>query len=190
MKNIYFFAFPIVIFIISVGCQSIGVQRILPEDLKIHKVIFFNPEIFPDIEEVREPTYTSFYSAVSDRISRFRNLKVLRVDVKIPFDSVNIETVKEFCENNNADFAIVPKVKFFKVGIWEYVFSNQVIVSLKLYDAAGNFLTETNYDTYKKHARILGSAENSIKIGTVGAMKNLGKNLRKIRKDFVVTIEN
>ena len=98
--------------------------------------------------------------------------------------------IKEYCKNNNAQLAVVPKVKYFKVGFGKYVFSNQVIISMKLYDSMGNFLTETNYDTYKKNARILGSAENSIKIGTSGAVSKMGKNLRKSKSFFLGSTED
>lgn len=52
---------------------------------------------------------------------------------------------------------------------------------MKLYDKTGKLITESNYDTFRKNARILGSAENSIKLGTKGAMKAIKKNLRKIK---------
>ena len=58
-------------------------------------------------------------------------------------------------------------------------------VSMKLYDADGNFLAESDYDTYKKNARILGSAENSIKIGTEGVMNFISKDLTKSKKSIV-----
>jgi hypothetical protein len=61
------------------------------------------------------------------------------------------------------------------------VFSNQVVVSMKLFDAGGNLLTETDYDTYRKNMRLLGSTENSIKIGTDGAIKDILKKLRKLK---------
>ncbi|MEG1591399.1 MAG: pyruvate decarboxylase, partial [Chryseobacterium sp.] len=63
----------------------------------------------------------------------------------------------------------------------KYVFSNQVVVSMKLFDAEGNLITSSEYDTYRKNMRLLGSTENSIKIGTNGAMKNILKELRKIK---------
>ena len=191
MRNLYLLSFTFTAFILLTGCHSVSAQNsVFNRDLKIQNVIYFNPEVFPDIDEIKEPTYSAFYSAVSDRISHFRNYKMLRVDANLTFDSADVKTLKEFCDNNNAQFAVVPKVKYFKVGLGKYVFSNQVIVSLKLYDSEGNFITETDYDTYKKNARLLGSAENSIKIGTTGAMKGLGKNLRKIKKDYVLPIEN
>ena len=74
--------------------------------------------------------------------------------------------------------AIIPKVKYFKVGFGKYVFSNQVVVSLKLYDSEGNYIMETSYDTYKGNARLLGSAENSVIIGTKGAIRKMEKELR------------
>ncbi|WP_435524123.1 hypothetical protein [Chryseobacterium indoltheticum] len=37
---------------------------------------------------------------------------------------------------------------------------------MKLFDAEGNLITSSEYDTYRKNMRLLGSTENSIKIGT------------------------
>lgn len=169
-----------------ISCQTASTQgNHTAKAGKNQNIIYFNPEIFPDIEEIKESTYTAFYDAVSARETHLRNYKMLRVDSNISFDSVDVESVKEFCLNNNANFAVIPKVKYFKVGLGKYIFSNQVIVSMKLYDATGNFISETDYDTFKKNARILGSAENSIKIGTEGAMNNMTKNLIKSQRGLV-----
>ncbi|ROH97936.1 pyruvate decarboxylase [Chryseobacterium daecheongense] len=157
-------------------------------DDKIRKVLYFNPEVEPDIEEIKEPTNNAFFSAVSDKVSSYRKNKMLRAEVQIPFDSVDQQTIIDYCVNNDADFAIVPKVKYFKVGLGKYVFSNQVIVSMKLFDAGGNFITETDYDTYRKNMRLLGSTENSIKIGTNGALKGILKNLKKINPSSTVDL--
>src|SRR5690606_25140944 len=93
-------------------------------DDKIKKVLYFNPEVEPDIEEIKEPTNHAFFSAVSDILSGYRKNKMLRAEVQIPFDSIDKQTISDYCINNDADFAIVPKVKYFKVGIGKYVFSN------------------------------------------------------------------
>ncbi|WP_332020510.1 pyruvate decarboxylase [Kaistella sp.] len=178
MNHLYLFALGT--FLFFTGCQSLPAQNITAaKDLKNQNIIHFNPEVFPDIDEIKEPTYTAFYAAVSEKTQYFRNYNMLRVDSYMPYDAVDVDAVVEYCKNNNAQLAVIPKVKYFKVGVGKYVFSNQVIISMKLYDSLGNFLAETNYDTYRKNARILGSAENSIKIGATGAMTNLGKNLRK-----------
>ena len=152
---------------------------------KSKKILYFNPEVFPNVEEIVEPTNTAFFSAVSDKISSLRNNKMMRADSPIEFDNIDAETIKEYCLNNNADFAVIPKVKYFKVGLGKYVFSNQVIVSMKLYDAEGNLVTESDYDTHKKNMRLIGSAENSVKIGTKGAITEILKNLKKIRRNKV-----
>lgn len=189
MKKIYPLLFSF-LFILS-GFQLIDAQiGVLQRETKKQNIIYFNPEIFPEIEEIKEPTYMAFYAATSEKSSPFRSYKSLRVDANIPYDSVDIDAIKEYCKNNNAQLAVVPKVKYFKVGFGKYVFSNQVIISMKLYDSMGNFLTETNYDTYKKNARILGSAENSIKIGTSGAVSKMGKNLRKSKSFFLGSTED
>lgn len=166
--------------LLLIGIASVKAQKGASED-KIKKVLYFNPEVEPDIEEIKEPTNHAFFSAVSDNLSGYKRNKMLRTEIQIPFDSVDVQTIVDYCLNNDADFAVVPKVKYFKVGIGKYVFSNQVIVSMKLFDASGNFITESDYDTYRKNMRLLGSAENSIKIGTNGAIKAILKKLRKIK---------
>lgn len=165
--------------IMKISAQKNEVPK--PPRLKERKTVYFNPEVYPNIEEIKEPTNMAFFTAVSDNMSTLKSAKMLRADVPVAFDSVDTQTIVDYCKNNEADFAIVPKVKYFKVGLGKYVFSNQVVVSMKLYDAQGNLLTETNYDTYRKNMRMLGSAENSIRIGTTGAMKHIIKNMRKKR---------
>lgn len=147
---------------------------------KIKKVLYFNPEVDPALQEIKEPTNHAFFSAVSDNLSERKN-KMIRTETEIPFDSIDKQTIADYCINNEADFAIVPKVKYFKVGIGKYVFSNQVVVSMKLFDSSGNLITEADYDTYKKNMRLLGSTVNSVKIGTNGAIKSILKELRKLK---------
>ncbi|WP_326982713.1 pyruvate decarboxylase [Chryseobacterium sp. MYb264] len=147
---------------------------------KIKKILYFNPEVEPDIEEIKEPTNHAFFSAVSDNLSERKN-KMIRTETQVSFDSIDPKTIIDYSTNNEADFVVVPKVKYFKVGLGKYVFSNQVVVSMKLFDAEGNLLTETDYDTYRKNMRLLGSTSNSVKIGTNGAIKDILKKLRKIK---------
>ncbi len=165
------------IFVLS-GFSLIKAQK--NYDAKIRKVLYFNPQVEPDIEEIKEPTNTAFFSAVSDNLSERKN-RMLKTETQISFDSIDKKTIADYCINNEADFAIVPKVKYFKVGLGKYVFSNQVVVSMKLFDAEGNLITETDYDTYRKNMRLLGSTVNSVKIGTNGAIKGILKQLRKIK---------
>ena len=182
MKKIYLLPLTFVTLLLFASCTATAQNQTLSKDLKMQRILYFNPEVYPDVEEIKEPTYSAFYSAVSEKIGQYRHFKMLRVDSQLAYDEQDASVIKEFCLNNNAQFAVVPKVKYFKVGIGKYVFSNQVIVSMKLFDASGKFLAEIDYDTYKKNARILGSAENSIKIGTSGAMKNMAKTLSDLRK--------
>ncbi len=182
MKNFYFLGF-IVLFCTMLSCESVPIQQVFGKTEKSGSILYFNPEVYPDIPEIKDPTYTAFYAAVSENESQMRNLKMLRVDSALEFDSVDAKTIKEFCTNNDAQLAMVPKVKYFKVGLGKYVFSNQVVISMKLYDNSGKLLTETSYDTYRKNGRMLGSAENSIRIGTTGALKNMSKFLLKSKRE-------
>ena len=176
MKKILFYSAITTVFILSIS--SVKAQKAHTHD-KIKKILYFNPEVEPDLEEIKEPTNNAFFSAVSDKLSGFRKNKMIRSDIHVSYDSIDSKTILEYSKNNEADFVIVPKVKYFKVGLGKYVFSNQVIVSMKLFDAEGNFIASSDYDTYRKNMRLLGSAENSIKIGTNGAMKSILKELRK-----------
>lgn len=176
MRKIVIFTTFTVILVIS--ASALKAQK--SADHPVRKVLYFNPEVDPDIEEIKEPTNTAFFSAVSDNLSERKN-RMLKTEVQVSFDSIDRQTITDYCINNDADFVVVPKVKYFKVGLGKYVFSNQVIVSMKLFDAGGNLITETDYDTYKKNMRLLGSTTNSIKIGTNGAIKGILKELRKIK---------
>ncbi|MBW8361080.1 MAG: pyruvate decarboxylase [Kaistella sp.] len=181
MKKPLLFTFIYTLFFFGfTGCNAQNNGLYLTDSKKVIKIAYFNPEVFPDLEEIKAPTNNAFFSAVSDKISSLKNKKLLLLNTSTSFENTDKETIREICLNNSADFAVIPKVKYFKVGIGTYVFSNQVEVSMKVYDAQGNFVTESSYNTFKKNARILGSAENSIKIGTDGALKDITKNMRRI----------
>lgn len=176
MKKIIFFT-AVITFLLT-GVTLVKAQR-NAED-KIKKVLYFNPEVEPDIDEIKEPTNNAFFDAVTDNFSGRKN-KMLRAEVQVPFDSIDKQTIMDYCVNNDADFAIVSKVRYFKVGLGKYVFSNQVVVSMKLFSADGNLVTETDHDTYRKNMRLLGSTVNSVKIGTDGAIRGIIKKLRKLK---------
>jgi hypothetical protein len=176
MRKIIFFT--AVVTFLSVSFTLVQAQK--NTDDKIRKVLYFNPEVEPDIDEIKEPTNNAFFSAVSDNFSGRKN-KMLRAEVQVAFDSIDKQTITDYCVNNDADFAIVSKVRYFKVGIGKYVFSNQVVVSMKLFGADGSLITESDYDTYRKNMRLLGSTVNSIKIGTEGAIKDIIKKLKKLK---------
>lgn len=172
--------------LVLAGCSSFGSKLLgYKPDYKlgkIKKIIYFQPTVFPEIEEIKPPTNQAFFSAVTDQMSLYSdNIKTVQMDSSMDYDNVDTKYIKEVGKNNNAEAIIVPKVKYFKVGIGKYVFSNQVLVSLKLYDSDGNLIMENQYDTYKGNARLIGKAENSIKVGTKSAIKDLIKNLRKLK---------
>ncbi len=144
-------------------------------------VLFFSPEIDPKVEEITDVTNISFFSETTDRFSNSPNFRMVKTETVNSYHQPDSAVITEFCANNDAQFAVIPKVKFFKVGIGRYVLSSQVVVSMKLYDSNGSFISEHHYDTFRKNARILGSAENSIKLGTKGALKDLIKSLRRHR---------
>lgn len=183
MKKVLFFGVIITASAcIIISCAVIGnrVEYINHEIKipKIQRIVAYEPEVFPDIEEIKEPTNTAYFSALSNQLKSLGDYKLLRVSTAAEYEFVDAKLMVEMCKNNSADAILIPKVKYFKVGLGKYVFSNQVIVSLKLYDASGNFLIETSYNTFKTNGRMLGSAENSIKIGTIGALKKMSQEIR------------
>ncbi len=182
MKKALFTFYLAILSSILFSCANFGDSLLyLNKNAKISHIktiLYFTPEVFPDIPEIIEPTNTAFFTATSDQMKTYSNMKYLHVNTPISFDEVDSKTVRDMCRNNNADVAVIPKVKYFKVGLGKYVFSNQVIVSMKLYNSDGDFVMETAYDTYKGNGRLLGSAENSVIIGTKGAIRKISKELR------------
>lgn len=147
-----------------------------------HRIVYFNPEVYPDVEEIKFPSYQAFFDGVTEKLGKFEHLKVTRVETPLVYDSIDVQTIKEICRHNNSDLAVVPKIKYFKVGLGKYVFSNQVVISMKMFNSDGTLLTETSYDTYRKHKRMLGSTTNSIKIGTEGAMNEILKEIKLLNR--------
>lgn len=172
------------LFISLYSCQAQNLGEIALPSKSKNTIIYFNPEIEPEVEEIKQTTNDAFFTAVSDYFSNMSNAKMLKVQIPIEYNDINKRDLIDACKYNDAKFAVVPKVKFFKVGFGKYIFSSQVVVSLKLYDAEGNFISENSYDTFRKKARILGSAENSIKIGTEGALKMMMKDWRKNKRSI------
>ena len=180
MKKILFFG--IVAGVVLIGCKSFGSSLIkFNNSIKlkyVDRIVYFDPEVFPDYDGIKAPTNLALYAAVSDELKKYGNYKIMHINDPVKYDSINSDVIKELCINNGAEVAIVPKVKYFKVGLGKYVFSNQVIISIKLYNNDGNLVIENSYDTYKGSGRLLGSAENSVKIGTSNVIKNMISELR------------
>jgi hypothetical protein len=181
MKKILFCGLAASLIIIS--CKNLGSTLVkLNHSIKlkhVDRIVYFDPEVYPNFEGIKEPTHNVIYSAVSDELKNYGNYKIMHINnANIKYDSVDVNMIKESCLNNGAEIAIVPKVKYFKVGLGKYVFSNQVIVSMKMYNNEGELVIENSYDTYKGSGRLLGSAENSIKIGTANVIKNMITELR------------
>lgn len=165
---------------ISSTSQFAENSQVLPHDT--HRIVYFNPEVYPDVEEIKFLSYQAFFDGVTEKLGKFKHLKITRVETPLAYDSIDVETIKEICLHNDSDLAVVPKIKYFKVGLGKYVFSNQVVISMKMFDSKGNLITETSYDTYRKNKRMLGSTTNSIKIGTEGAMNDIIKEIRLLNR--------
>ncbi len=182
-QNNLLFSFLFILVVFN-SCQAQHLdQNTLPSKTK-NTIVFLNPTIEPEVEEIKKTTNDAFFSSVTEYISSINNVKMLRVQMPVNYENESKADIMDACKNNDAQFAVVSKIKFFKVGFGKYILSSQVIVSMKLYDASGNFISENSYDTFRKKARILGSAENSIKIGTVGAIKMMRKDWRKNRRSL------
>ena len=92
MNHLYLFALGT--FLFFTGCKSLPAQNISAQkDLENQSIIYFNPEVFPDIDEIKEPTNAAFYAAVSERVPSFKNYNVLRVDTYVPFDHVDLDVI-------------------------------------------------------------------------------------------------
>lgn len=154
-------------------------QSDFPKSKESYKIVYFAPEIAPDVDEIKPPSYQAFFDSVTNKLSPFDQIKIDRLQTVMEYDMVDTQTIQEICKNNTANLVVVPKIQYFKVGLGKYVFSNQVVVSMKLYNAEGELIKEASYDTFKRNKRLLRSTENSIKIGTNGVMNDLLKTIKK-----------
>ncbi|QCX53846.1 pyruvate decarboxylase [Elizabethkingia sp. JS20170427COW] len=168
---------------VLISCAGAGNSKTyINKDLKlgkIQRIVYLNPEIYPKFEALQEPTDMAFYSATSDRFRKMGDIQLARIDSPMEYDKIDIPTLKELCENNLGDLIVVPHVKYFKVGLGKYVFSNQVLVRLKVYNKEGKFVMETNYDTYKAGGKLKGSAENYVETGASEVFQKMFKELKK-----------
>lgn len=143
-----------------------------------YTVLYTNPTIEPPLEEIIAPTTLEFFDVVTHRFSDSKNLKLIRSKAEVVEEGDFAKNIQELGENNGADYVVVPKLKFFKVGIGRYVFSSQVEVCLSLYSPEGQLISSETYNTFKNDKRIFGSAENSIRKATQGALKGLRKKFQ------------
>lgn len=179
MKNFSLFLYFLVFSASNLICYS---QEIESKNDKIKNILCFNPEIFPDVEEIKSPTHDIFFQHIGDKIPPIKQSKITKINASLNFENPEPQDLISYCKYNDADFVLLSLVKYFKVGLGKYVFSNQVLIKLKLFNAEGFLIAESEYNTYKKNIRLLGSTEHSLKIGTKGALKLLKKQIRKNKK--------
>lgn len=144
---------------------------------KHNTILFAQPEIEPDLPEIYSQTRKLFFEAVD-------NTHFPKVDKIIQLENTvlpNAETIAEYCQNNGAQFLVIPKITFFKVGIGKYVFSNQVVVTLKLYNAEGVLTLTSSHDTMRNNARIIGATSNTVRIGSRGALKSMIRMMKTVK---------
>lgn len=130
-------------------------------------ILYTRLNIFPEVEEIREVTENHFFNTIYERISKSNDLRILQTNGYVNMEENLQGQVTELCQNNDADFVVIPSIKFFKVGFGKYIFSSQVVVTLDLYNAQGHLVSSSVYDTLKRKGRMFGSAESSIKKGTM-----------------------
>lgn len=167
----------------TVVCMKARAQKTvtqIPEVVvqkKKKTILYTRLNIFPEVEEIREVTENHFFNTIYERISKSNDLRILQTNGYVNMEENLQEQVAELCQNNDADFVVIPSIKFFKVGFGKYIFSSQVVVTLDLYNAQGHLVSSSVYDTLKRKGRMFGSAESSIKKGTMGAYKMMKKNI-------------
>ena len=96
--------------VFSLNFQVISAQKTLDDT----KILYFNPEVEPDVEEIKEPTNLAFFSAVSDNVSLHKRTRMLKTETQLPFETNDQQTISDYALNNDADFVTVSKVKYFK----------------------------------------------------------------------------
>lgn len=159
--------------------EGVAIPEVLVNGKKREVFLYTPLHIVPAVEEIREVTESYFFEAISDEVSRYTHWKLLRTEGIIDENSKDISRqISELCMHNGANYAIIPKITFFKVGFGKYIFSSQVIVTLLVYNSDGEYCISVSYDTFKKKGRLFGSAEHSIRKGVKGAFRQLSKRIK------------
>ena len=110
MKNLYLLGTRFaVLLLLTSYCAVFAQNALLNKDEKSYQILYFNPEVFPNIEEIKEPTYTAFFSALSDHMSTSKNNKLLRVDYDIPMTSPKLLLSRNFVRIIMRNMPLFPK---------------------------------------------------------------------------------
>lgn len=181
-KKKVFIAFCILVLIATahVGVKAQDTVTPIPEIIvqkKKKTFLYTQLNITPDVDEIREVTENHFFDALYERISRANDIRILHSNGYVNMEENLQAQIAQLCMNNDADYAVIPSIQFFKVGFGKYIFSSQVVVTLDLYNAQGHLISSSAYDTLKRKGRMFGSAESSIKKGTIGAYKMMKKSI-------------
>ncbi len=158
---------PIRSFLLILICTGLGASA-------QRNIVVFSANIHPELEEVKDVTNAAILNAVKMILLRDRTGQAFTIQNNI---ESHLSDIPIFCENNAAYLAIVPHVTYFKVGFGRYILSNQVQISLDLYNANGNLIHSSHYDTLKRNIRIVGNTHNSLKMAAKGVMKDAIKYL-------------
>jgi len=98
MKKILFCGLAASLIIIS--CKNLGSTLVkLNHSIKlkhVDRIVYFDPEVYPNFEEIKEPTNNVIYSAVSDELKNYGNYKIMHINnANIKYDSVDVNMIKE-----------------------------------------------------------------------------------------------
>ena len=95
MKKTVFLA--VVAGLILLSCRSWGSSLFNGDESiklkKVQRIVYFNPEIFPNYEGIRDPTNKAFFNTVTNELRYYGDYKILRVDTPIIYDSVDTQSI-------------------------------------------------------------------------------------------------
>lgn len=103
------------------------------------------------------------------------------------FDEIDTTEISKICKENSLDGYLCTQIKY-KFGDYYYSFaflgqSEDTYIEIKLYDSTGKLILHTKHNTAMGNSYMMPpKAEQTIKDGVFGNLKQILKELNKIKK--------
>jgi hypothetical protein len=173
--------------IILSSCAAFGTKTIYKSNnlnsYDFNKLGFSQPANEMTLNKIKENTSKIYQNAIENYFTN-KKIKIEKHDLT-KFESINsidTEEIKKICNDNNLDGYICTQIKYKFVDNY-YMFiplgkSEDAFVEMKLYDKNGMLIINTKHNTSAGNSYMMPpKAEQTIKDGTVGALKRIMKEI-------------
>lgn len=165
------------------GCAAIGTKTIYKtnnlNNYDFNNLGYSQPASENVLNSIRSNTSRVYYSAFNEFFSN-EKLKIEKYELRNfeLIDIVDTSEIKRICTENNLDGYICTQIKYRFVH--SFGMSEDAYVEMKLYNYNGFLIIHTKHNTYAGNSYMMPpKAEQTIRDGTIGALKRIFKEIEK-----------